>query len=192
MPEFLQRLSGAEVVGLISIVSATIVLCILILTIGWATMHATKVQAALKRDMLARNISVEEIERLTQSDQIRLTALQAEERNKQAQIYADLKRDLLAKGLPVEDVIRMTGGSVPGAPNESKTHADAACLAGAIAQMVKGAGSSLDEDAVAQLIELALRRNEIQPVAAQPPTSAPPREERAPMALSDNVRPPLG
>jgi hypothetical protein len=165
MPAFLGTLSGAQVVALIAIISGAMVLCILILTIGWAKVHGTKVNVALKRDMLARNLSVEEIERLTQSEQLRLSCLEMDQRAKQAQITADLKRELLSKGMPVEEVIRITtaGVSVAArAAGQSTAESEAQSLAGVIVQMVKGAMASLDVDAVAGLIELYLRHNDSQ------------------------------
>jgi hypothetical protein len=166
MPEFLGTLSGGGIVALVAIISAAIVLCVLILTVGWARTHRTTVQAALKRDMLARNLSVEEIERLTQSEQLRLSCLEMDQRTKQAQITAELKRDLLARGTPVEEVIRITTAGVTAvarAPGQSTAESEAESLAGVIVQMVKGAMASLDENAVAGLIELYLRHNESQP-----------------------------
>jgi hypothetical protein len=245
MPAFLGTLSGGGIVALIAIISGAVVLCVLILTVGWAKMHRTRVQAALKRDMLARNLSVEEIERLTQSDNVRICALQQEERKKVMQMQADFHRDLLAKGLPIDEVMRIAAASIPRNPfvsgpsmvnqanledkahsmaavivqmvkgamasldvdavaeliklylrhnefqppaTESKLRGDAVALASAIAQMVQGPGGSLDEHAVAGLIEMFLRPSDAQAMPVPLPTVAPPREDRAPIVSSVNVR----
>src|SRR5262249_36916958 len=68
MFEILNRLSGEQVVVLALILAGAVVLVALIVVGFWSSLHAAKLQAALKRDMLERGMSVEDILRLTESN----------------------------------------------------------------------------------------------------------------------------
>src|SRR5437762_10284333 len=105
MFELLQRMNGGELLGLCGILAVALVLCVLILVIGWASMSATRQQTTLKREMLERGMSVDDIERLSMSEAARQERLEAELKVRETQIAADLKRDLLARGLAVEQVM---------------------------------------------------------------------------------------
>ena len=153
----LDRLDGGETVGLIAILAGAAVIALLIVVIGWGTTSAAKHHVALKRDMLARGMSVKEIEQLTMSEATRLAQLQSEQKVREAQIAADLRRDLLARGLPAEQVAQLAPSLAPGS--------DAAVLADTICSM---GGGNLDRDAVARLIEAFLRRG----APPQPPATS--------------------
>jgi hypothetical protein len=72
---------------------AVLAIVIPICAAHWARTRSVEADARLRQEMLARGLSVADIERLSTSDQVR-----------KVQIAADLKRDMLARGLSVDDI----------------------------------------------------------------------------------------
>src|SRR5262249_32584928 len=141
MFDFLNRLNGDQVVGVVGILAGMVALVVLILMVARWAIHSSREQAALKRDMLARGLPVDDIERLCLSNGQRLARLDADRQTKEAQIAADLKRDMLSRGASPDQVLVM---------------AEATALADAIANMVHD--NAIDRNAVANLINIVLRR----------------------------------
>jgi hypothetical protein len=154
MIEILQRLSGLELLGLAVTLGLVVVLTPTLALAQWRVAGEAKRNASLKREMLARELSVDEIDRLTAPAAVRQAQIDADRRVREAQIAADLKRELVARGLSAEDVQRLTlkKGERVGASEG----ADA--LAGAIVKMVQGEGH-LDRGAVAGLLALFLEKD---------------------------------
>src|SRR5262245_47784879 len=118
MLEFLQSLPAGVLLGLAGIVGLVVVVTPAVLVGEWRKVRAARIEADLKRDLLARGLSAEEVERLTTPTklhearaaadaQVRQAQVAADSAVKQAQVAADLKRDLLARGLSVEEVKRL-------------------------------------------------------------------------------------
>jgi hypothetical protein len=152
MLDILQGLSGAELVGLVAILGASLVLSLLILVVGGNALYEKKLRAVLQRDMLARGLSLDEIERLTLSESERAARIRADQKLREARVAAELRRDLLASGLSIEEVLRL---APEGGPREDTRAQVLACTIIGMA-----ADASLDEDALADLIELFLKRCE--------------------------------
>jgi len=136
----------AIVVGLV--VGIVVPVC----AVQWARVRKAEADARVKQDMLARGLSVEEIERLSTPTRVRQAQIEADKDVREAQIAADLKRDMLARGLSVEEVERLLP---PRSPAVSRPQEEAKALASVIVKMVEGEGN-LDEDAVARLLALFL------------------------------------
>src|SRR4051812_10734571 len=104
MFDFLHRLNGGEILGLAAILGGAFVLALMIVTIGWSYLRSVRLTADLKRDMLARGMSVADIERLSLSETERAALVEADQAVRKAQVEADLKRDMLARGVPIEQI----------------------------------------------------------------------------------------
>jgi hypothetical protein len=163
MLEFLSSRSPAELLGLMAILGLVVVVTLAVLLSQWRKVREGRLKADLMRDLLARGLSVEEVERLSTPARVREAQIAAESKVRQAEIDADtqlkaaqmatdLKRDLLARGFSVEEIERL----VPGEAAEPRAHAEASALANAIANMVHD--SELDQDAVVGLLEVFLKK----------------------------------
>jgi hypothetical protein len=150
MSEILNRFSAGELVGITGVLGLFVLLLVLIVMGFWRSMHAAGLQAGLKRELLARGLSVEEVERLTLSEDERRARLDAEQKVRQAQVAADLKRDLQARGLSAEQIRQLTENST------EQVNAEANALADVIVSMVHD--GELSRDAVANLLTLVLKR----------------------------------
>src|SRR5262249_17851590 len=146
--------------GLAGIVGVVVMLTPAVLVGQWRKVRSAKIDADLKRDLLARGLSVEEVERLTApaslreiplhaDTKVRQEQLAADPRVKQAQVAADLQRALLARGLSVEEVRRLQAA---GGAEEPPEREEARALANAIVNMVPE--GVLDSDAVQGLLEV--------------------------------------
>jgi hypothetical protein len=124
--------------------------------VQWGRVRRAEIEARVKQDMLARGLSVEEIERLSTADSVRQARIAADAQVKEAQIAADLKRDMLARGLSVEEVERLL---TPKSPAVSRRREEANALASAIVKMVEGEGN-LDFEAVAGLLATFMEKDE--------------------------------
>src|SRR5262245_15274192 len=102
MPDFLQRMDGGEILGLVAILGGVLVVIVAIVMGVWSSIHWAAHQAALKREMLARGMSIDDIERLTMTSEERQAQLKADRKVREAEIAAGLKRDMLARGAPAE------------------------------------------------------------------------------------------
>ena len=141
MDEILNRLSGEQILLLVFVLAVAVVAVVAILMGTWTSMHGTKLHAALKRDMLERGMSVEDICRLTESNLLlQQERIAADQAVRLAQIAAEEQR-ALARGQAADE---------PGVSEQ------AAALADAIANMIHG--NVIDRDAVARLIAQALKR----------------------------------
>jgi hypothetical protein len=149
---FIERLNGGEMIAVIAILSGAGVVVLGILVSGWNAATSARVQADLKRDMLARGLSVQEIEQLTRSESARQTQQEYDHIIREAQVAADLKRDLVARGLPIEQVAHVNASA-----------ADVGVLAETICALAEA--GDLDRRAVARLIETFLKRGEVQVMA---------------------------
>ena len=69
--EFIRKAGGGEMIAVIAILSGAGVVALGILVSAWNSASAARQQADLKRDMLARGLSVQEIEQLTMSESAR-------------------------------------------------------------------------------------------------------------------------
>jgi hypothetical protein len=155
---FIERLNGGEMIAVIAILSGAGVVALGILVSGWNSATNARQQADLKRDMLARGLSVQEIEQLTMSETARQAQQEYDHRIREAQVGADLKRDLVARGMPIEQVAHVTAAS----------GADVGVLAETICALAEA--GTLDRKAVARLIETFLKRGEIHVTAARKAT----------------------
>jgi hypothetical protein len=165
MLEFLQSLPSGVLLGLAGILGLVVVITPAVLVSQWRLARVAKLDADLKRDLLARGLAVEEIERLTtparlrerriaEDSRMRQAQIAADSAVKQAQVDADLKRDLLARGLSVEEVKRLqSADSAEECPERKEVRA----LANAIAKMVQE--GELNCDAVADLLEIFLKKS---------------------------------
>jgi hypothetical protein len=153
MDEILNRLSGEQILLLVFVLAVAVVAVVAIVMGTWTSMHGTKLQAALKRDMLERGMSVEDICRLTESNLLlQQERIAADQAVRLAQIAAEEQR-ALARG--------QAGDGEPGVSEQ------AAALAETIANMIHG--NVIDRDAVARLIAQALKRRG---KSAAPPAEA--------------------
>jgi hypothetical protein len=150
MFDLLQRLDGGEILGLVAITGGVLVAVIAIVMGVWSSMHHASHQTALKREMLARGMSIDEIERLSLSEEERKARLKADQKVRKAQIDADLKRDMVARGVSVGEVQQLTGSG-------AKPEEEAMALADTIVRMVRD--GELDRNAVARLIAMFLKRD---------------------------------
>jgi hypothetical protein len=132
-----------------------LVIVISVCAVQWARVRRAEAEARVKQDMLARGLSVEEIERLSTPASVRQAQIAADAQVKEAQLAADLKRDMLARGLSVEEVERLL---TPKSPAVSRRREEANALASAIVKMVEGEGN-LDFDAVAGLLATFLEKD---------------------------------
>ena len=188
MLEFLQSLPAGVLLGLAGIVGLVVVVTPAVLVGEWRKVRTAKLDADLKRDLLARGLSVEEVERLTTparlhearvaaDAQVRKAQIGADIELKQAQVAADLKRDLLARGLSVEEVKRLQSADPAGEPPERD---EARVLANAIASMVHE--GELNTEAVVELLEVFLKKSRAaeersgRPYHARQAAAGPPRE----------------
>jgi hypothetical protein len=164
MLEFLQGLPAGVLLGLAGIIGLVVMVTPAVLVGQWRQVRAAKIDADLKRDLLARGLSVEEVERLTTSvrlresrihadTKVRQEQIDADSRVKQAQVAADLQRDLLARGLSVEEVKRLQAA---GGAEEPAEREEARALANTIVNMVHE--GELNGDAVQGLLEVFLRK----------------------------------
>jgi len=151
---FIERLNGGEMIAVIAILSGAGVVALGILVSAWNSATAARQQADLKRDMLARGLSVQEIEQLTRSESAREAQQEYDHRIREAQVTADLKRDLVARGMPVEQVAQVNASA-----------ADVSVLAETICALAEA--GDLDRKAVARLIETFLKRGEVHVTAAR-------------------------
>jgi hypothetical protein len=131
------------------IVVAIVVPIVVPICVGqWARVRRVEAEARLKQDMLARGLSVEEIERLSTSEGLRETQIvydnkvrdaqiAADAQVKRVQIDADLRRDMLTHGLSVEEIERLTTPKSPASPRASQSQPDVLVLATACASMVQ-------------------------------------------------------
>ena len=108
---FIERLNGGEMIAVIAILSGAGVVALGILVSGWNSATAARQQVDLKRDMLARGLSVQEIEQLTMSESARHVQMEYDHSIREAQVAADLKRDLVARGLPIEQVAQVNASA---------------------------------------------------------------------------------
>ena len=152
----IEQLNGGEMIAVIAILSGAGVAALGILVSGWNSANATRQQADLKRDMLARGMSVQEIEQLTMSESARHVQMEYDHSIREAQVAADLKRDLVARGLPIEQVAQVNASA-----------ADVGVLAETICALADA--GDLDRKAVARLIETFLKRGEVRVTAARTP-----------------------
>jgi hypothetical protein len=159
-------------VWIIAVIVAGAVVSIVapICVVQWARVRRVEANARLKQDMLARGLSVEDIERLNISEDLRKTQITADKQVREAQIAADtemkrvqvdaeLKRDLLAQGHSVEEVVRLTMSSPaasPMSPAASQSRPDALVLATAMDCMVQ---TGEDTKAIAGLLTAFLEQH---------------------------------
>jgi hypothetical protein len=148
------RLNGGELIAVVAILSGAGVVALGILVNGWNSLNAARQQTDLKRDMLARGLSVEEIERLTATELVRREQQEYDHRIREAQVAADLKRDLVARGIPLEQVAHVNASA-----------ADVNVLAETICALAEA--GTLDRKSVARLIETFLKRGEVHVTAAR-------------------------
>jgi hypothetical protein len=144
MFELLERMSGEQLLVLALILGFVIVLTVLILMGFWNAMHTKSVRATLQRDMLARGMSVSDVERLSLSELERRERTEYEHKMHEAQVAADLRRDLLARGLTAEQVLQLV-------PQQGK---DVEALVNVICRMSDG----VDRVGVSRLLEVSLDR----------------------------------
>jgi hypothetical protein len=64
MQELLSRLTGDDLVAVISITFTFVAAVIIWLSLQWRLHHRAELEVALKRDMLERGMSAEDIERI--------------------------------------------------------------------------------------------------------------------------------
>lgn len=150
MLELLNRFDGGELLGLAGILGGVLIALIAIVMGVWHSMHATSHLNTLKREMLARGMSIHEIERLTMTEAERLARMESDRVAREAEIAGDLKREMIVRGVPVEQIRELTTGTTPQIEEEAKALADT------IVRMVHD--GELDRDAVARLIAMFMRR----------------------------------
>jgi hypothetical protein len=139
MLDLLQRLSGLELLGLALVLGVVAISLLAVFMAFWRSLREAKVNAWLKRDMLARGMSVDDIERLTAPASVREAQIQAEMHVREAQINADLKRDLQARGLSVEEIQCLA------APPPSAVAATAGELAKSLASLPDAPAEEIEE-----------------------------------------------
>ena len=88
------------------VVGLVLVIVVPVCAVQWTRVRQVEADARVKQDMLARGLSVEEIERLSTPASVRQAQIAADKAVREGQIAADLKRDMLARGLSVEEVER--------------------------------------------------------------------------------------
>jgi hypothetical protein len=168
MLELLQSLSGLQLIGLAAILGLVVILTPTLMISQWRKASQARRDANLKRDMLARGLSVDEIDRLTVPVSVREAQVEADSRVREAQIDADLKRDLAARGLSVEDIQRLTSQQ----DEKHRVNEVAGALAGATVNMVQD--GALDYDAVEALLATFLeKRTSTDDRLARPNPAAP-------------------
>jgi hypothetical protein len=172
MIELLQKLDSPQLLGLTAIVGLAVVLAPTLMLYQWRKGGEVNRNAALQREMLAKGLSVDEIDRLTAPASVRQAQIGADSRIRQAQIAADLKRDLVARGLSVDDIKGLTGEE----DDRRGLHEEASALANAIVKMAPP--HTLDLGAVARLLTVFLEKDARrgdrmgQPRAAKPSVHA--------------------
>jgi hypothetical protein len=165
MLEFLQGLPAWVILCLAGIAGLVVMVTPAVLVGQWRKVRTAKIDADLKRDLLARGLPVEEVERLTTparvhearvaaDAQVRQAQIAADKAVKQEQMDADLQRDLLARGLSVEEVKRLQSAD---AAEDTRDREEATALANVITSMVQD--GELNTDAVAQLLEVFLKKS---------------------------------
>jgi hypothetical protein len=165
MLEFLQSLPAGVLLGLAGIAGLVVMITPAVLVGQWRKVRTAKIDADLKRDLMARGLSVVEVERLTTPArvheeqiaadlQVRKAQIAEESELKRAQVAADLARDLVARGLSVEEVKRLQSSE---ATEDTRDREEATALANVIASMVPD--GELNTDAVAQLLEVFLKKS---------------------------------
>ena len=165
MLEFLRTLSAEVLLGLFAILGLVVVITLSVFVSQWRKARTDKLHANLKRDLLARGLSVDEVERLTTpagvqeariaaDSKVQQAQIAAEMEVKEAQIAADLKRDMLARGLSVADIERLIAGK--DVAEGRRAQEEAGTLAVTIANMVHD--GELDPGAVAALLKMFLKK----------------------------------
>jgi hypothetical protein len=172
MIELLQKLTGPELLGLTAILCLALILAPTLMLYQWRKAGEANRNTTLKRELLAKGMSVDDIDRLTAPASVRQAQVDADISIRKAQIAADLKRDLLARGLSVADIKGLT--------SERDAHLglgeEASALANAIVEMAPA--GALNQSAVERLLTVFLekdaRRGERlgQPGAAKQPVQA--------------------
>jgi hypothetical protein len=156
-----------EAIWIAIVVGLVVAIVVPVCAAQWARVRRAEAEARVKQDMLARGLSVEEIERLSAPANVRLAQIDADRRVREAQVGPDLTRDMLARGLSVEEIKRLTTETGAGLHCE-----EAGVLADAIVNMVQGEQWELNRNAVAGLIEMFLKRNGTTPECRWRPYSA--------------------
>ncbi len=158
-------ISAIIMTGLVAIIAVPICAA------QWARVRRVETESRLKQDMLARGLSVADIERLTTSEDLRETQITehkkvqeaqiaADTQVKRMQIDADLKRDMLARGLSVEEIERLTSpwpAVAATSPGANRLRRDTLVLATAIESIVETGG---DAKAIAALLTTFLRQHD--------------------------------
>ena len=150
MFELLQRLDGGEMLGLVAILGGVLIALFGIVMGTWYSMHWASHQNALKREMLARGMSVDEIERLTLTEAERLCKLKGDRKAREAEIAADLKRETIVRGVPIEQAQQ------PAPCTDAQIEEESKALADTIVRMVHD--GELDRNVVARLISTFIKR----------------------------------
>jgi hypothetical protein len=172
MIELLQKLDSPQLLGLTAIVGLAVVLAPTLMLYQWRKRGEVNRNATLKHEMLAKGLSVDEIDRLTAPASVRKAQIAADSGIRQEQIAADLKRDLVARGLSVDDIKGLTGEE----DDRQGLHEEASALANAIVKMAPP--QTLDLGAVARLLTVFLEKDARrgdrmgQPRAAKPSVQA--------------------
>jgi hypothetical protein len=154
-------ITGAIVAGLV------VVIVVSVCATQWANVRQLEADARLKQDMLARGLSVEEIERLTTTEALRQARIAADSKVREAQIVADTqikqmqldadqKRDMLAHGLSVEEIERLITTRRAGAFEAGQARPDVLVLVTALQSMVQMGD---DKAAIAGLLADFLARH---------------------------------
>jgi hypothetical protein len=117
--------------------------------------------------MLARELSVDEIDRLTVPASVRQAQIDAERQVREAQVAADLKRDLVSRGMSIEEIQRLTTKVDMKAQGRDTANA----LARTIGEMALGAKKELDASVVARLLTQFLEKDGTNRVALLGPSA---------------------
>lgn len=138
--------------GWVSLAIVGLGLVTVIVIVGqWASVRRAEVSARLRQELLARGLSVAEVEQLTADSELRKAQVAAEAQMRQAQVAADLTRDLVARGLSAAEVELLVRPKVP-LPIKVGSRIDA--LASAVTSMQDQDGE-LNVAAVAGLLSAA-------------------------------------
>jgi hypothetical protein len=89
MLDFLGSRSAAEILGLMAILGLVVVVALAVLLSQWRKVREGRLKADLMRDLLARGLSVDEVERLSTPVSVREAQIAAESKVRQAEIAAD-------------------------------------------------------------------------------------------------------
>ena len=154
MIELLQKLDSPQLLGLTAVLGCVVVLVPTLMLYQWRKASEVNRNATLKREMLAKGLSVDEIDRLTAPASVRKAQIAADSSIRQAQIAADLKRDLVARGLSVDDIKGLTGEEDD---QRGLIHEEASALASAIVKMAPP--QTLDLGTVARLLTVFLEKD---------------------------------